>query len=216
MNEAIMNAPKKEWIYPEFNVISYLADLNAHREMFSEILKNNPQSILEIGTGSGSMSIFLDQIGIPRVTAIDNSSKTLKNAKHLSNKFLRNVDFILYDAFKLTDIFKKNQFDIVFSQGFFEHFDDNEIKCLLNEQLEIGKIIIFSVPSNFYPTKDFGNERLLSKRVWAKILKEYNVEFIKPYGLGNKLKPIIISILKHPYPPILKPYHLLIKIKNQI
>jgi len=203
----------KEWSYNEFNVKDYFADLNAHRNLFEEIINLDPKKILEVGTGSGSMSIFLSHIGYD-VTAIDNNKKILENAKKLSEKLNGKVSFVYCNAFKLSETFNRNEFDVVFSQGFFEHFNDDEIRKLLQEQLKVGKIIIYSVPSNYYHQKDFGNERLLSPKQWNKILKGFNVEFIKRYGLGNKVKWIIIGLLKHPYPPILKPYHILIKLRS--
>ena len=210
MKRCIMN---KEWSYNEFNVKDYFADLNAHRNLFEEIINLDPKKILEVGTGSGSMSIFLSHIGYD-VTAIDNNKKILENAKKLSEKLNGKVSFVYCNAFKLSETFNRNEFDVVFSQGFFEHFNDDEIRKLLQEQLKVGKIIIYSVPSNYYHQKDFGNERLLSPKQWNKILKGFNVEFIKRYGLGNKVKWIIIGLLKHPYPPILKPYHILIKLRS--
>jgi hypothetical protein len=46
---------------------------------------------------------------------------------------------------------------------------------LLNEQLRVAPIVIFSVPNKFYGRRDKGDERLLSKKQWEKILDSFNV-----------------------------------------
>jgi hypothetical protein len=124
--------------------------------------------------------------------------------------------FVYCDAFKLSEKFMKNEFDVVYSQGFFEHFSDKKINTLIKEQLIIGKTVIFSVPSNFYPKKDFGNERLLSINEWKEILKDFKVDFIMYYGtLFLGFKYLLKNLLKYPKPPLLKPCHLLIKITRK-
>jgi hypothetical protein len=123
--------------------------------------------------------------------------------------------FVYCDVFRLSEKFMKDEFDVVFSQGFFEHFDDNEINTLLKEELEVGKVVIFSVPSNFYPRKDFGDERLLSSGDWRKILKDFHINFVRYYGPQIlDIKNLIKNLLKSPKPPFLKPLHLLIKVKK--
>ncbi|GAI49981.1 unnamed protein product, partial [marine sediment metagenome] len=59
---------------------------------------------------------------------------------------------------------------------FFEHFDDANIGKLLREQLRVARMVIFSVPTLWYPRRDFGNERLMEKEDWLRILAGFKVE----------------------------------------
>lgn len=198
----------------KFSLRDYLSDLSLHSPLLEEILKENPKKILEVGIGTGSMSIFLSYLGY-NVIGIDNDEEILERARELNEKMNGRAKFVYCDAFKLSEKFMKDEFDVVFSQGFFEHFNNKEIATLLKEQLKVGRVSIFSVPSNFYPRKDFGNERLLSSDDWKKILKEFNIMFIKYYGpqiLG--IKDLIKNFLKSPERPFLKPLHLLIKVRK--
>lgn len=160
----------------------YLGNLLTHAEFLEEIIKENPKRILEVGIGTGGMSIFLSHLGY-EVIGIDNDRNVLKNAKKLNKKLNGNAKFLYCDAFKLDKKFPKNFFDVVFSQGFFEHFGNEEIKELLNKQLKLAKkAVIFSVPSKYYGQKDFGNERLMSVKEWRKILKKFPIKSIFEYG----------------------------------
>lgn len=99
----------------------------------------------------------------------------MANNKIFSGK----VKFLKRDAFRSG--FKNNSFDMVCHQGFLEHFSDEEIVILLREQLRVAPVVVFSVPNNHYGHKDKGDERLLSKREWEKILSDFNVAESKNY-----------------------------------
>ena len=207
----------EEYYSTDLNLHEYLGNLRPHSTLFEEIILEAPSKILEIGVGTGSMSIFLSHLGFSIIGA-DNNEKVINKASKLSEKLNGNVEFVKADAYNLVDKFGTDHFDIIFSQGFFEHFNDNEIKKLINEQLKVGKVIFISVPSNFYPRKDLGNERLLSVNEWKEILDNSNIQFdfIKYYGRELfGIKPIIKNFLKQPKFPIAKPGHVLIKIKNK-
>lgn len=183
------------------SVQEYYGDIIAHIPLFEEIIKENQNNgnILETGIGTGSMSIFLSHLGY-NVVGIDNNEQILQEAIRLNksvvgidrkifinDKLIENIKegkitFSQCDAFQLSNKFADHEFDIVFSQGFFEHFNNEEIVTLIKEQLKVGKCVIFSVPSNFYPVEGlFGNERLLSISEWGEILKDFNIVFIKDY-----------------------------------
>ncbi len=141
----------------------FLHELESHTELFSSIMEEKPVKILEVGVGSGRMSIFLSWLGFD-VIGMDNNPKIVKIATQTKKNLNGSASFQAADAFNLP--YKNNTIDCVFSQGFFEHFHDDEIIHLLNEELRVAKTVIFSVPNNYYKKKDFGNERLLSKERW--------------------------------------------------
>lgn len=170
-----------EFFNKKYDLESYLAHLCAHSELFEEIIKENPKTILEAGTGRGIMSIFLSWLGY-KMTAVDNNQALLERSRNLCKQLNGNVSYIFCDAFNLENCLPGQKFDLVFSQGFLEHFDDKQIRVLIRQQLKVSNKIIISVPSVFYPLRDFGNERLLSVNDWKRILKDFSIERVRYYG----------------------------------
>lgn len=199
-----------EYYSKEITLKDYLGHLSTHATLFEFIIEQKPRKILEIGTGTGSMSIFLSHLGY-EVVSIDNNEKVLERAKKLSDTLLGRVKFLLCDAFKLGNKFKASNFDVVFSHGFLEHFDRGEIEALIKEQLKVGKVVFFSVPSKYHVTKEFGDERLWGIEEWTKILSSFNLELIRYYGPPG-VKRMIKQLIRFPYPPLRKPQYVLGKI----
>lgn len=166
----------KNWgqFYSKLTDFDFLVqNANCHLPFFKSILNENPKRILEIGAGTGSMSIFLSYLGI-EVTTLDNDRLVLKNAQALSKKYNGKTKFVFGDGFKMKH--KANSFDVCFHQGLLEHFSDEDIYRLLDEQLRVAKFAVLSVPNNLYPKQDFGDERLMSKEEWEKLLlKKYQI-----------------------------------------
>ncbi len=151
-------------------------------DMFASVLHNatylfqilgvKPQSILEIGSGRGLHSIFLSYF-IHRVVGIDIEGELVENSVRLNRRFRGRAHFLKMDAFNTS--FTKDAFSVCCSQGFFEHFKDSDINALFEELFRVTRTVIFSVPSNHYPKKNLGNERLLNIQEWKEILKNYQV-----------------------------------------
>jgi len=182
MDQAIKQTNQNSWseyykTIPDLEM--FIGNLYGHKEFLSQIVSFKPKRVLEVGSGSALMSIFLSYLGM-NVTAVDNDKKLLASQKEIITLYNAKIKLKYADAFNLP--FKKNEFDIIFHQGLFEHFSDDKIIELLDEQLRVAPIMVFSVPNKFYPKKDFGNERLLSKNEWDKILKNYNVIFSRNYS----------------------------------
>lgn len=175
----------------------HLGSLYTHSLLFEEICKENPRRILEVGTGSGMMSIFLSLMGY-EVTAVDNNLSVLDAARSLNSRFSGQVEYIAADAFELKQALKDRRFDLVFSQGFFEHFDNEIIKRLLTQQLALSDKAFISVPSIYYPVRDFGNERLLAKGRWRNILSAFNIEELRYYGFFFPSSKMLLFSLLNP------------------
>lgn len=157
----------------------YLRHLYGQREFLAAIAKDRPQKILEVGAGTGTMSIFLSQLGIA-VSTLDNDSQILKQAEVVKEKFGGRNQILLGDAFKLP--FPDLNFDAVFHQGLLEHFTNEQIQQILNEQLRVAPVVWLSVPNQNYPRHDFGNERLMPKSQWENILRDYQVKVSRNYS----------------------------------
>jgi len=165
----------KTWkeVYSTINTIEdFVGNIVNHTPLLNEIFMEKPRRILEVGSGSGTLGIFLSYLGF-KIVSIDNNKEVIELAKKHNKLFNGRVKFVKRDAFKLD--FKRDSFELVYHQGFLEHFNSEEIIRLLEKQLEIAPIVIFSVPNNYYKHKDFGNEWLLSKKKWEQILSQFNV-----------------------------------------
>ena len=91
--------------------------------------KHDKHSLLEIGTGSGCISITIAlETSINRITSIDISNKSLKVAKKNSEKYnINNINFINHDFF---DKKKLNTFDLIISNP--PYIDINDYNNLDN------------------------------------------------------------------------------------
>jgi ubiquinone/menaquinone biosynthesis C-methylase UbiE len=138
-----------------------------------------------VGTETADMCIFISWLGY-KVTSIDNDEGVLENA--IPRDLMRtagDLKLLRADAFNLP--FSDKTFDIAFSQGLFEHFSDEDIVRLVIEQLRVAKRIIFSVPSFWYPRRDFRNERLMKIKGWLDILSDFKTSKPFYYGLTSRI-----------------------------
>jgi SAM-dependent methyltransferase len=149
------------WRQHAMNVIQHLPLLVAVRRL-------RPQRILEVGTGTGSLSIALSYFN-SNVTSLDSSTAVLERAVRNNKRLHGRVRFETGDAFELASM-ADGAFDVVVTQGFFEHFQDDEIEALLREQLRVARRAVFSVPNRAYARQDRGDERLLSQSEWESLL----------------------------------------------
>lgn len=158
----------------------YIRNLYGHKDLICAIVESGAKRILEVGAGTGTLSIFLSTLGL-EVTTLDNSPEILHKAKAVKEELGGKNTLIEGDAFKLP--FDNGSFDLVFHQGLLEHFSISEIHQLLSEQLRVAPIVVFGVPNQNYARKDFGDERLLSKNAWEKILQPYQILTSQNYAL---------------------------------
>lgn len=179
----LAKAQRKSWssLYARrFDLAFCLDHLARHSRFIGSILADQRDRMLEVGTGTGIMSAFLSNLGYD-VTSVDNDQAVLSAAKRTSELFRADVRFELEDAFDLP--YDEGAFDIAFSQGLLEHFSDEEIVRMLEEQLRVARAVVFSVPNNFYGRKDVGNERLLTKERWERLVSRFCVVESENYYL---------------------------------
>lgn len=166
----------------------YISDVSNHRPFLFEIIRSQSRKgrLLEVGSGSGVLSIFLSQPDY-EVISIDNNDGVLSIARDNNTALNGRGTFIKADAHSLP--FPDDSFQICFSQGFFEHFPDHAIGMLLAEQLRVAKVVIFSVPTSWYPLREFGDERLMKREDWLKILHGFKVDKAVYYRHARHLPP---------------------------
>lgn len=158
--------------------------------------KNKKISILDIGTGSGVISIALKQLNKNYdITATDISKKALKVAKKNQRKYYTNIKFIKTNLFKGIN----NKFDVIISNPPYIDRESNKVeeKVKKNEP----SIALFADNKGLYYYEE------ILKNI-KKILKdEYVIAFEIGENQGNKIKNITKKYLKNPSITIEKDYN---------
>lgn len=152
---------------------------------------------MEAGCGSGITSIHISRLGY-KVTGIDIDREMLAFAKNLKNETKTLVNFEIADLYDLG--YKNGSFDLIFSSGVLEHFDDENIVKIINSEIKASSKVIISVPSMVIgvENKIFGDERLMSKDEWLEIIKKTNGEVLESFefAFSNSLYFFLNKILK--------------------
>jgi len=169
-----------EYYAKGIDIDGYIRNLYGQKDFLIAITSSAPRKILEVGAGTGTMSIFLSHLGL-EVTTLDNNQEVLAQADEMKQRFGGKNILVEGDAFHLP--FPDQSFDVVFHQGLLEHFSNEEIHQLLKEHLRVAPVVWLSVPNQFYSCKDLGDERLLNKQIWESILSFYHVEISRYYSL---------------------------------
>ena len=107
-----------------------------HWQLFSELISKDGAStgdkVLEIGCGRGSLSCYFSDAGYD-CTLLDLSENAIDLAKEIFKKNNLKANFIVGDANNLD--LKDNSFDVIYSIGLLEHFDD--VEQTLSEQIRV-------------------------------------------------------------------------------
>ena len=158
----------------------------------------NSKPVLECGSGTGKFSAYLASLGLD-VYAIDLEYAMVERAKELSNKVSPENPVKVLQGDIRNIRFTDNFFSVTHSSGVFEHYSDSEIVEMINEQLRVSDVCIFSVPTQYFEKKMLGNERFMKRKEWRKIISKSDAKIIKETGYHYKtLGKRIIDILKKP------------------
>ena len=170
----------EDWLKKNIEYHTYfISIINKYSVQLSQ---GNIPKLVEIGTGTATMSIYFSRTSYD-VLGIDNDPIIVSKAINANKKLGGYAKFICLDAFDLQKLFKEKLFDVAFSQGTLEHFNNDNLKRFIDAQLYVAKCVIFSVPSINYPNSEFGNERKMSVDEWNILLKSfgYNIDYISYY-----------------------------------
>ena len=170
----------------------HLWNVAHHLPLMYRIWRLRPRSALEVASGTGSLGIFVSHF-CPRVVSFDINPELVERCRENNRRLRGRVRFEQADAFDLGR-FGDGEFDVAFSQGFFEHFADEDIARLLAEQLRVARTVVFSVPNDLYGQQDFGDERLLSKEEWDRLLVRLGYP---PVASGN-YTPFVFRLRNRP------------------
>ena len=168
-----------------------------HEELLTNLEKAvdvNKKKILEIGAGMGGDSIYLAKKGAV-VSVLDFTQEALNTIRGSAKNQQVKIDTILADAKKIP--LKDESLDIIFHQGFLEHFQDPDI--YLKEQwrvLKKGGLLAVDVPQK-YTMYTLKKHRQMKQGKWfagwetefsimrlEKLLKKNGFRIISSYGWG--------------------------------
>lgn len=131
------------------------------------------KKVIEMGCGTGLMAGYLQKFGLD-VTALDLSQKVLDYAYEIAKQsnIIKPCKYEQGDILNLK--YKANTFDVSYSNGVLEHFNDDEVVTILKQQMKISKYVIFGVPSTYFNMNEkmLGNERSLTLREWSKLVEK--------------------------------------------
>jgi|GEM_PF-1261470 len=106
----------------------------------------SPKSaILELGSGSGHLSLILAQNGY-NVTLLDQSLPALNQSQNIFDKFNLSCKTAHHDLFQLENL--PDKFDVIWNSGVMEHFNDRELQLAFKQiKKKKPKYFFFIVPN---------------------------------------------------------------------
>jgi len=170
---------------------SYMEFKIKHKKKLIKILKKecNNGKILEVGSGTGIVCSQLASEGFD-VTGIDVNEHIIKLAKELEREYFgeRKVKYIKMSMFELD--FQEQEFDLAYSVGVLEHFDDNMIMNTIKQQLRIAKKVIIVIPTKWFDDDEtlHGDDRFLTLKHWRNMINKSGGKVIKEYSYPFKQK----------------------------
>jgi SAM-dependent methyltransferase len=135
---------------------------------FSNVFRSDPnKTLIEIGCAPGKWMVYFHERYGYKVAGLDSSQQGI--LKTLENLTYHKIDGKIYNE----DFFRfqpKEEYDIVLSLGFIEHFDD--VDRVIEKHLSLlrtGGLLVLGVP-NFK-----GINKVIQKHVSEDILKKHNL-----------------------------------------
>lgn len=165
--------------------------------MLIEKYSANKKPVLECGSGTGKFSVYLAANGF-KAYAIDIEDEMVEQTRKLSNTICPNNPVNVFKGDICSIPYTNKYFSVAHSSGVLEHFEDNKIVELINEQLRVADTVIFSVPSQYFEKKMLGNERFLSRKSWRRIISKSNATIVQESGyhyktLSKRIHDIVVN-----------------------
>ncbi len=182
---------------------------NTHKEMFWIVKGYYPDKVREDGTGTGEMASYLswpkqetdgreiNKHKIKSVQALDADPEVIKLVKSNIEATDGKVEVIEGNLLEHDD-----KEDLIFSQGLLEHLSDEDMRKVVDHQLECAPVVIHSVPNANYGKLDFGNERLLTDQQYYNIFKGYDIYIYGYFENPPKMSVLVFHKRDIPRPKV--------------
>ena len=163
--------------YYGFNLCleNYVDDKIKNKKVLINLIKKYSKNnkLIESGSGTGVLSTYMASLGYD-VTGIDIDEEILKLSKKIAKNYnsKNKANFQKKSIFELD--YKKNDFDVSFSNGVLEHFTNEQIIDTLKQQMKIAKIVIFGIPTKYFNQEEamYGDERYMSYKFWRNLIND--------------------------------------------
>jgi len=177
--------------------INFKGDNNYLASQFKNFIGFN-KDILEVGCGTGQLSIYFAIGNNNRIYALDPTLASIKLGNEFSEKNkIQNVKFINADIFD--DIFKDECFDFIWTNGVLHHTKDPKLAfTIISKYLKKNGYILVGLYNRF------GRLRTLFRRFLYKIFGKFIVMLLDPTlrkikkGNDNQIKSWIRDQYEHP------------------
>ena len=150
--------------WKERDVDDFTPDLPHRKDLYDEIVKFEPQSVLEIGCGCGSnLAVIQKYLSGIKIAGIDLSAKSIEKAV----KNLGNIQLVVGDGGKLP--FEDKSFDVVFTDGTLIYVRPDKIEQIRDEMLRVARKGIVMVE---FHHNSFGKLGKIGLNHWVRNYKE--------------------------------------------
>ena len=162
--------------------------------VLTDVVDVKGKTALEVGAGRGADSAHLSRLGAT-VTVLDFSSESCKQMRRTAEKLGVELNVVEGDATAMP--FPAASFDIVFHQGFLEHFEDPA--AILSEQYRVlkpGGYLLVDVPQK-YTLYTLRKKIAIMRDTWfggwetqfsigrlEKLVESCNFKVVRSYGWG--------------------------------
>jgi len=162
--------------------------------VLTDVVDVKGKAALEVGAGRGADSAHLSRLGAT-VTVLDFSSESCKQMRKTAEQLGVDLNVVEGDATAMP--FPAGSFDIVFHQGFLEHFEDPA--AILSEQYRVlrpGGYLLIDVPQK-YTLYTLRKKIAIMRKTWfggwetqfsigqlEKLVSSCNFKVIRSYGWG--------------------------------
>lgn len=161
-----------------------------------------PGSILEVGTGTGALSVFLAAQGY-EVLGIDNDAQVIQRATALAEYFHVQCRFALADAFDLTQ--HAGKYDLAFSSGVIEHFPMEQGVRMLGQQARAARYVVVAVPTwhalKYDPMTEPSGARPIRLGALKRMCEQAELEILKEFGYGIP-QGVFSAVYRHLLPHV--------------
>ncbi len=144
-----------------------------------------PARILEVGTGTGALSVMLAAHGYD-VMGIDIDPEVVGWARTFADPFRVPCRFEVADGFNLAEY--EGKFDLAFSAGVLEHFPVGNAVRMLREKARAARYVLAVVPTRFAlrndPFTQASGARPMRLRELQRLFEQAGLEVLVKFGYG--------------------------------